>query len=205
MKDKWSVSIVGVGGQGILLVADIIGRAALLAGKETLGSEVHGMAQRGGVVSSTVRFGKVHSPLFRKGDIDVLLGFEPVETLRAAETANANTIVVTNSLPIYPTTLRTMKQTYPDVGAVIDELRKRFKNMTVVNAAKVSEELGARIVENIVMLGALSAVAELPISEAQFKDAISERVPKQFKDLNMNAFEAGRKAAIESKNACAAK
>ncbi|MEM2899935.1 MAG: indolepyruvate oxidoreductase subunit beta [Thermoplasmata archaeon] len=205
MKDKWSISIVGVGGQGILLVSDIIGRAALLAGKDVLGSEVHGMAQRGGVVSSTVRFGKIHSPLFRKGDIDILLGFEPVETLRAAECANANTVVVTSCVPIYPTTLRTMKQTYPDVNVVLDELKKRFKKLTVIDSAKICEEIGARIVENIVLLGALSAVAELPISEKQFKDAISERVPKQFLDLNLKAFEAGRKAAENAKKVCSAK
>jgi indolepyruvate ferredoxin oxidoreductase beta subunit len=109
------IHITGVGGQGTLLATGIIGEAALLAGVNVNVSEVHGMAQRGGVVESAVTMGDVMSPIVSDGEADILLGFEPSETLRAAAKCSKDATVITNSHPLAPFTVAIGKGVYPDI------------------------------------------------------------------------------------------
>ncbi len=107
--------IVAVGGQGNLLASSVLGEAALLAGVEVKMSEIHGMAQRGGVVESAIVFGDAQSTIISNGEADVLLGFEPSETLRALNKCNENTVVITNLSPLPPFTVAIGRGVYPDI------------------------------------------------------------------------------------------
>ncbi len=184
-----NIEIVGVGGQGILTSSQVIGKAAMAKGLDVFMSEVHGMAQRGGVVVTTVKLGeKVYSPLIGDGDADVILGFEPIETYRAISKASEDTWVVTNTAPIVPFTVSTGKQTYPDIGEIykaLDEVTDKFVKM---DARKLAIEAGAAITQNIVMVGALTATGVLPMSKEEMLDSVRQSVPERFMEINEKAF-----------------
>jgi len=111
--DKYRVCFIGVGGQGTLLATMVLAEAAIHAGHHVLASEVHGMAQRGGVVESTVMIGDIKSPIISEGEADVLLGFEPVETYRAMRKCSADSVVISNSVPVMPFSVAIGKGSYP--------------------------------------------------------------------------------------------
>lgn len=186
------IEIVGVGGQGILTSSQVIGGAALDKGLDVYMSEVHGMAQRGGVVVTTVKIDeKVHSPLIGDGEADVVLGFEPVETYRAIEKASDDTWIVTNTSPIVPFTVSVGKEEYPDVDDVLDSLEAASDRLIKIDAEKLAKEAGAAITQNIVMVGALTATGALPISKKEMLESVMNSVPSKFKEINKKAFENG--------------
>lgn len=194
-----NLEIVGVGGQGILTSAQVLGSAALEKGLDVYMSEVHGMAQRGGVVVTTVKLGEeVHSPLIGKGDADVVLGFEPVETYRAIEQASDKTWVVTNTEPIVPFTVSVGDEEYPSIDEdILPELEKETDKLIALNAERLAKEAGAAITQNIVLLGSLIATDVLPLSKEEMEQAIEENVPEKFVDINLKAFEKGYKSTKE--------
>jgi indolepyruvate ferredoxin oxidoreductase beta subunit len=122
---KKKIHITGVGGQGTLMSTALIGQAALIAGVNANLSEIHGMAQRGGIVESAVTLGELKDPMVSEGEADILLGFEPAETLRSAGQCSDETVVITNTTPLEPFTVSTGKEEYPDVGPALDKLEKR--------------------------------------------------------------------------------
>lgn len=186
------IEIVGVGGQGILTSSQVIGGAALDKGLDVYMSEVHGMAQRGGVVVTTVKIDeKVHSPLIGDGEADVILGFEPVETYRAIEKASKDTWIVTNTSPIVPFTVSVGKEDYPDVEDILDSLEDVSDRLIKIDAEKLAKEAGAAITQNIVMVGALTATGALPISKEEMLESVLNSVPSKFKEINEKAFENG--------------
>lgn len=186
------IMIVGVGGQGILTSSQVIGRAALKKGLDVFMSEVHGMAQRGGVVVTTVKIGeKIYSPLVGKGDADVILGFEPVETYRTMDKASRDTWVITNTEPIIPFTVSTGKDTYPDVGDVFKSIGDSTNRFVAVDAGELAREAGAAITQNIVMVGALTGTGVLPMSKEEVLEAVRVSVPERFRDMNEKAFNIG--------------
>ncbi|UCG69507.1 MAG: indolepyruvate oxidoreductase subunit beta [Thermoplasmata archaeon] len=188
--------VVGVGGQGIILVSRIIGEAALKSGLNVMVSEIHGMAQRGGMVVSTIRIGDVHSPMIGKGDAHMILGFEPVETYRHLKMASKKTTIITSVNPIYPPAVSSEDDTYPDLDLLLKNLDvgKRLVKLDAENLA-ISAKLPV-IVTNIILLGALSgACKELPVSADKLKETISKNVPKRFIDENIGAFDLGFKEA----------
>ncbi len=188
-----NLEIVGVGGQGILTSSQVIGGAALDNDLDAYMSEVHGMAQRGGVVVTTVKIGeKVYSPLIGKGDADVILGFEPVETYRAIEQASEKTWIVTNTEPIVPFTVSVGTDNYPDIEEdILPSLEKSTDRLIALNAEKLAKEAGAAIAQNIVMIGALTATGVLPLTKQQMTEAVKGQVPEKFVDVNLKAFEKG--------------
>ncbi len=191
-----NLEIVGVGGQGILLASKVLGRAALDKGLDVWMSEVHGMAQRGGVVVTTVKIGeKVYSPLIGDGDADVILGFEPVETYRAMKKASEKTWIVTNTAPIVPFTVSSGKQEYPKLEHVFDSIQKVSDKVVKIDAKELAEEAGAAIAQNIVMLGALTATGVIPFSKEEMQKSIRNSVPERFVDVNLKAFELGFESA----------
>ncbi len=184
-----NLEIVGVGGQGILTSSKVIGNAALKKGLDTFMSEVHGMAQRGGVVVTTVKIGeKVYSPLIGDGEADVILGFEPVETYRAIEKASKKTWVITNTSPIVPFTVSVGKDSYPSVDELLESLEGMTDKLIKIDAEMLAKEAGAAITQNIVLVGALSATGVLPMSKEEMLEAVVESVPDRFEEMNKKAF-----------------
>ena len=189
--------IVAVGGQGNLLASKVLGEAALLSGIPVRMSEIHGMAQRGGVVESAVVFGSAKSSIISDGEADVLLGFEPSETLRAINKCNSNTVVITNLSPLPPFTVALGKGVYPDLNKLQDLIRSKTKHLIAFNAADLAKQAGNILSVNIVLLGALIQTGILPLSANSVKEAIQTKTKKSFVESNLKAFELGFAAAKE--------
>ena len=189
-----NIQLAGVGGQGVLLISNIIGAACVKHGLNVLSSEVHGMAQRGGVVLSTVRIGEVYSPMIADGEADVLLAFEPVEAARATEVVSKRTEVVVNTRPIVPFTVGVWGQKYPPVEEVLKALQGMAKKVVAIDAEELAKEAGNKVTTNIVMLGALMGRDIVPIPQEIVRETVSLKVPKKFLDLNLKAFDLGYKA-----------
>ena len=188
-----NVSLVGVGGQGIILTADLLAKAAALSGLDVKKSEIHGMAQRGGSVISQVRFGdRVFSPIIADGTSDLLVSFERLETLRWRHLLAPNGKVVMNDVNMTPVTVSTGQQ--PAVADLEERLVREYPNMLRLNADEIALQLGNRRCMNMVLAGALSTVT--PFSPELWIDAIKDRLASKAKliDLNVRAFEAGRAA-----------
>jgi len=189
-----NIQIVGVGGQGILTASKILANAALAEGLNVIMSEVHGMAQRGGVVESSVRIGDVHSPIIGNGKADVILSFEPVEAYRALDKANGNTKIVTNIEPMVPFTVTIGQGQYPPVEMLVENMKKVTPHVHSFDAFALAREAGTEKAANVVMLGALSALDILPISPEKMKEMVGFTVPAKFREVNMKAFDLGYKA-----------
>ncbi len=185
-----NVLIVGVGGQGVVLASRILSEVALKAGLDVKKSEVHGMAQRGGVVSSHVRFGpKVYSPLIPNGETDVILAFERAEGLRWAHELKPDGSMIVNDQKLVPPIAVDPKYIYPDDA--VSQLKSRVKHLRIIDAARIAERLGNPRLANTVLLGALSQ--SFAFDEDIWRDIISRRVPKGTAEANLQAFEEGKK------------
>jgi indolepyruvate ferredoxin oxidoreductase, beta subunit len=190
---KTSVVLSGVGGQGVITAANILGKAAVNAKVNVYASEVHGMAQRGGSVYCTVRMGDVSGPLVASGTADALISTEPVEALRYIQFVNKKTKVVTDINPVVPFTVAVGDDTYPALKEVYKEIASRAILYTV-DALRIAKQSGGAITKNIVMLGALAATGVLPFESDILLDTILETVPSKYKDINRKAFNGGMQA-----------
>ena len=193
MNRKTSIVLTGVGGQGVITAANILGKAAVRAKTNVYVSEVHGMAQRGGAVNCTVRLGDVSGPLVAATTADVIVSLEPVEALRNIMYANKKTKIITDINPVVPFTVSVGGEKYPNLDDVYKEIQSRailFK----IDALKIAKDSGAAITKNIVMLGALAAADVLPFKSDFLLETILENVPVKYKDINKNAFDSGMKA-----------
>jgi len=187
-----NVLIVGVGGQGVLLASEVLSEVAIRVGLDVKKSEVHGMSQRGGVVSSHVKFGpKVHSPIIPYGQADILISFEQSEALRALDWVNKDGLVATSTTRLVPPSTATGKFTYPDDP--VAEIEKKFKNVISLDADKIALELGNPRLVNTLLLGVVSTRLEFETSA--WEEALKSRVKAKFVDLNLKAFARGRKLA----------
>jgi indolepyruvate ferredoxin oxidoreductase beta subunit len=187
--------IVAVGGQGNLLASKVLGEAALISGVPVRMSEIHGMAQRGGVVESAIVFGNAKSSIISDGEADILLGFEPAETLRAINRCNKNTMVITNTATLPPFTVAIGKVVYPDVENVTSLLRKKTAGLVAIDAMKLAKEAGTPMSVNIVLLGALIQTGTLGFTRENVIEAIKRRTKPAFLEKNLKAFELGFEAA----------
>ena len=187
--------IVAVGGQGNLLASSVLGEAALLAGIEVKMSEIHGMAQRGGVVESAIVFGDAQSTIISNGEADVLLGFEPSETLRAMGKCNANTVVITNLSPLPPFTVAIGRGVYPEIDGIKGLIRSKVSRLVAFDAQALAKEAGNVLAVNMVLLGALIQAGIVPVSADQVHAAIKTRSKQAFLESNLKAFELGFGAA----------
>lgn len=188
-----NIVLCGVGGQGILLAAKIIARAAGAAGFQVAANEIHGMAQRGGSVTAQIRYGEeFFSPLVTQGQADLIGSMEAGEALRYAHWLNPEGIAVVSALRIIPVTVSSGKAVYPaDVEA---RLNRVFPRLLFRDFAADGAALGNTRLANTVMLGAISArLAEIPVS--CWRDAVSGCVKPSYVELNLKAFETGRKFA----------
>ncbi|MBW2560375.1 MAG: indolepyruvate oxidoreductase subunit beta [Deltaproteobacteria bacterium] len=184
-----SVLLGGVGGQGIIRASDILSAVLMRAGFDVKKSEVHGMAQRGGCVSSHVRFGsKVYSPLAKKGAVDVLVSFEKLETLRYLDYLKADGKVVINDEEVYPPSVNLGEEPYPTDA--IDFIKKHFTSVKVVDATEMALRSGDRRMANTVILGVLSSY--LDIEYGVWEDVLEESFPAKILSGNKEAFTLGR-------------
>lgn len=187
--------LVAVGGQGNLLVSRVIGEAALLSDIPVRMSEIHGMAQRGGVVESSILFGDVKSTIISDGEADAMVGFEPLETLRALNKCNLKTVVITNLSPLSPFTVTTGSGVYPGLAELQTLIRAKTAKLIAFNAVELAERAGNILSVNMVLLGALVQTGKIPLSADNVKTAIIARTKKAFLKSNMKAFELGFSAA----------
>jgi indolepyruvate ferredoxin oxidoreductase beta subunit len=193
MGKKVSIVLTGVGGQGIITAANILGKAAVKANVNVYVSEIHGMAQRGGAVVCTVRMGDVSSPLLPSGTADVLVSTEPVEALRNICYVNKKTNVITDITPIIPFTVAVGGEQYPKVEDIFKEIKTHAQLFTV-DANSIAKKAGAAITKNSVMLGALAASHVLPFEPTVLLETILEDIPSKYREINKKAFQGGMDA-----------
>jgi len=185
-----SLLLAGVGGQGVLLASDIIGKVMMRAGLDVKKSEVHGMAQRGGCVTSHVRYGReIYSPIAKEGDVDILVAFEKLETLRYLNFLKAGGKVLINEEEIYPPSVNLGDAAYPVDAAEV--VRRQFKDVLVIHAPALARKAGNARAVSTVMLGALSRY--LPeVSPDDWKNVIAEEFSEKLVPANLKAFDLGR-------------
>lgn len=187
MRDTKNILLVGVGGQGIILVSKILTAGFMKSGYDVKMSEVHGMAQRGGSVSTQVRYGeKVYSPIIGKGQADILVSFEKMEAARWVEYLKPEGKIVVNNYEIPSLPIAIGKAEYPK--GIIEALKSQFST-TVIDAAKTALEVGNIKTQNIVLLGAL--VKALNIEEIDWAVVLQENLPQKMVDINIKAFNRG--------------
>ena len=189
--DSYRIFLTGVGGQGTLLATMVLAEAAICAGHNALASEVHGMAQRGGVVESSVMIGDEKSPIISDGEADVLLGFEPVETYRAIRKCSADSVVVSNTVPVTPYSVSIGKGSYPDIEKLFGFIRSQVKKLITLNAQELAKQAGPVLSANVVMLGALAKSAVVPIPREAFEEVIRTKTKAKFVESNLKAFDLG--------------
>lgn len=187
--------MVAVGGQGNLLASKVLGEAALISDVPVRMSEIHGMAQRGGVVESAIVFGDATSSIISDGEADILLGFEPAETLRALNRCSKTTKVITNTATLPPFTVSIGKGVYPDVENIKELLTEKCESLVAIDAMKLAREAGSPMSVNIVLLGALVQSGSLGFTKENVVEAIKRRTKQTFLDKNLKAFELGFEAA----------
>ncbi|WMJ76464.1 MULTISPECIES: indolepyruvate oxidoreductase subunit beta [unclassified Sedimentibacter] len=191
MKKNKNILLVGVGGQGTILVSKILSTGLMEAGYDVKMSEIHGMAQRGGSVSTQVRFGeKVYSPIIGVGDADILVSFETMETLRWLEYLKPDGVVVINDYEIPSAPILSGKAEYPE--GIIDLIEKKV-DTRVIKAAEIAESIGSAKVMNVVLMGAL--IKSMNLTDIDWEDAIRKTVKEKFIDLNIKALRAGMESA----------
>jgi len=182
-----SIKLVGVGGQGTILATTLLSAALVDAGFDVKMTEIHGMSQRGGSVSSEIRYGKkVYSPVIMKGDADVLVSFEQMEAARHIDYLKTNGILVVNDHKINSMVTLNGKVQYPE--NIIPTLSEKVKTYKI-EATDLAVELGNSKVMNVIMLGAV--VKAMGLEHLNFEKAIRENVKEKFIELNLKAFEIG--------------
>lgn len=187
-----SVAISGVGGQGVLTLAEVLAKAALNDGLNVRVGEIHGMAQRGGHVVCTVRIGdSVRGPIIDPGTADILVGFEPVETLREISLVKRNGLVLMSSHVQYPVAVSMGKADYPSHHDIHETIRKFTERVVEFDAFKLARDAGNTRALNMVMLGAIIGSNETPINKEAALQAIRTSFPERYEKINIEAAESG--------------
>ena len=187
----YNIYISGVGGQGIIKTSTVIGEAAMKSSMPVVMSEVHGMAQRGGGVSTEMKIGEALSPIIENGSADILISFEPIEALRAIPKISCKTFVVVNKSPIYPFNLRESEISYPEVEIILEELDNKSMKVFALDADEIARESGHILSMNMVMLGSATAVNGFPLKKDVIIDSMVANLPEKSLNINLMAFEKG--------------
>ncbi|WP_303867419.1 indolepyruvate oxidoreductase subunit beta [Acetobacterium wieringae] len=185
-----NIVLVGVGGQGTILAAKLLTSGLMAAGYDVKMSEIHGMSQRGGSVSSLVRYGDdVQSPVIEIGSADIVVAFEKMEGLRSMEYLKPSGKMIVNDTEIFPLSVIIGATTYPE--NILDEIKSKV-NLRVMAATKMAEDLGNPKVMNVILLG--SIIKSMGLTDIDWEAIIAENVKPQFKELNVKALKAGMDA-----------
>lgn len=192
MKKEINIIICGVGGQGVVLVSELLGNAAVIGGVAVKGSEVLGMAQRGGSVFSNLRLGgDVIAPMTPEGKCDVIIAVEPSEALRNIQYISKNSVVVLNTTTVLPYTVYLGQSGYPGREEITGKLHEVTDRVITLDASGIAKEAGSLQAANVVMLGALFGTGLMPISEENAKEAILSRFKAKVGEINIRAFDMG--------------
>ena len=184
--------IIGVGGQGVILVSDIVAEAAIAAGYDVKKTDTLGMAQRGGSVISHVRLARqVCSPLIREGEVDILLAFEKLEAARWGFYLRPEGIAIVNNQALPPLSVSLGYERYPGDEEIINILKQRTDRIYFVDGTSRAREMGDVRMLNMFMLGCASLF--VPLRVRIWKDSISQRLPSSIRQINIIAFDQGRK------------
>ncbi|HBH87574.1 MAG TPA: indolepyruvate oxidoreductase subunit beta [Syntrophaceae bacterium] len=190
-KEVKSILLAGVGGQGVLRASDVLCLVVMEVGMDVKKSEVHGMAQRGGCVTSHVRYGKkVYSPIAKKGDVDILVSFEKLEALRYLDFLKPHCAIIINEKELYPPSVNLGDAHYPD--NIIEIIKNSFKFVKIVNAGDIALEAGDIRAENTALLGVLSQYLKIDLS--LWEKVIHTSFPEKAIAANLKAFHMGRAA-----------
>ena len=187
------IFFTGVGGQGTLLATRFVGEAVTEEGIPVTLSEIHGMAQRGGVVESTVVTGNVAAPTIADGEADILMAFEPLEAVRAIPKCHAGSLVIASSTPVMPFTVAIGQSVYPDLETLRQNMELVGGTILWADTAALAREAGSVRAANIVMVGMLAGTGLLQVSEGCWRKALERILPTRVLDVNLRAFEVGCK------------
>ncbi|GAB4345089.1 MAG: indolepyruvate oxidoreductase subunit beta [Candidatus Abyssubacteria bacterium] len=192
--DCLNVVITGVGGQGNILASHILASAAIAEGYRATIGETYGQSQRGGAVMSHVRLSKnlEYGPLIPRGQAQVIVGLEPMETLRVAATyANPETKVIVNPRPNYPLMVLYGAQEYPAVEELLARLKEMTAEVKVVESTELAKQAGEAMASNVVIIGALAGSGWVPIPLEKFNTVLKEIIPQKILAINQKAFQLG--------------
>lgn len=196
--NPYCIYISGVGGQGIIKTSVIIGESAMKKGLSVVVGEIHGMSQRGGVVSTQMKIGKAYSPLIEEKGADLLLAFEPLEALRAINMVKEDSYVVMNTAPIYPFNIRQSEHPYPDLSTILNELKSQTEKVIPMDAEDIAKKAGHILSLNMVMMGGAVAVPGFPVDKETIIKGMQDNLPERSIHINMKAFEDGFKFCSEN-------
>lgn len=198
-----NIIVTGVGGQGSILAAHILGKAAIRQMEKSHSKvqvrigETYGAAMRGGKVVSHVRIGQVYAPLIAENAADIIIGLEPLETLRVAAIYLApQGDVVVNTFPYIPADVKMGRVEYPEISTIVDHLKQLGRSVIAFDATSIAQEMGTPAVMNIILLGAASALVALPVDEETLLETIRVEVPPATIGLNLASFQRGREFAM---------
>ena len=193
-----NIIISGVGGQGVVLMSEILGNAAVRDGLHVLGSEVLGMSQRGGSVFSNIRLGdEIYGPMVPDGKCDLLCALEPSEALSSVRSLNRNSIVILNTRKVIPATVSLGECRYPEIEQIVEKLHAAAGKVVTLDAQDLAEKAGSRQSVNVVMLGTLFGCRIMPIKLDTVRDIIRERFSARVAEANLKAFDLGRQVCEE--------
>ena len=192
MIKEFNVLITGVGGQGVILMSELLGEAAVKDKLKVRGSEILGMAVRGGSVTSAIRLGEdVYGPLIPTRKCSALVGMEPSEALRNITCLSKSSLAILNTAVTVPFTVPLGQSSYPSFEAILEKLNKAAERVIQLDATKLALAAGSLLTTNVVMLGALFGTERLPIKVATIKETVEERFPAKVAPVNMKAFDLG--------------
>ncbi|HUU01808.1 MAG TPA: 2-oxoacid:acceptor oxidoreductase family protein [Myxococcota bacterium] len=186
--------VVGVGGQGVLTAARLLGEAAMQADIEVMVGQLHGMSQRGGAVECSVVIGSGKSSYIGTGGADVVMALEPLEALRALPMMSARTRVVVNLGKIVPYSLAIQGKDYPSIAGILASVEETASRPYTVDGPALTGHVGLPRALNVVMLGALAGLGLLPFGDEILWQTIEKKIPERFVAANRRAFELGRGA-----------
>ena len=199
MVKEFNILITGVGGQGVILMSELLGKAAVTDKLRVRGSEILGMAVRGGSLTSAIRIGdEVYGPLIPTGKCHTLVGMEPSEVLRNISYLSKSSLVLLNTTVTIPFTVSIGESNYPSLEEMLSQLGKASDRIIQLDASQLAQEAGSRLATNIVMLGALFGTEQLPIKIATINETIEARFPAKVAPVNIKAFELGYKACRQA-------
>lgn len=192
-EDSYNIYICGVGGQGTIKTSIIIGEAGMNDNLNVVMSEIHGMSQRGGVVSTELRVTNLKSSIISESSADLVLAFEPMEALRALEKINKNTSIIFNTSPIIPSNINQTAKEYPSLDYIESTLKKYSDNVYPIDAEKLALEAGHLLSVNMVLLGASTAIVDFPLEKESILNSMRNNLPPKSITINEIAFNKGYK------------
>lgn len=194
-KDPFNVIITGVGGQGNVLASRMLGNSLVRKGYFITIGETFGASQRGGSVMSHLRVSKksVWSPQIPRGQADMVVALEPIESIRVMATyGSMKSKILANTRPIHPVQVISGELAYPDLDEIREAIGQLAESIQFVNATDEALKLGHPILGNVIMMGAVAGLGILPFDTEEFTEAIAESIPKGKLDVNIKAFELGK-------------